>query len=168
MTDHDSKLQHGFEWLRRRIIGMMVCKATRQVRRTVVGSKPQARAKGRPMILNTWTCKWNGHQIEVRNHFLLAELLIDVRLADRVRGVFRHDLRATLCDGRIAPLSRPCPNEICRHDNHTEAQFCARCGQQLDPDWAGHDVRAAVTVHFPPPRIKCRIAVDVEEILRED
>jgi hypothetical protein len=120
------------------------------------------------MILNTWAVRWNGHQVEVRNHFFVAELLVDGELVDRVPGVIRHDLCAVLDDGEVRLNTRPCPDGSCGYRNRPAARFCAECGQKLDARWPGHEVRATVEVHFPPPGIRCRILVDGEEILRED
>lgn len=119
------------------------------------------------MILNVWTVQWDGHRIEVRNHFFVAELLIDGALLDKVAGLFRHDLRATLNGVDPTRATRPCPDKNCAHRNRLEARFCAECGAALDAFRAEHNVLATVQAHFPPPSVSCRILVDGAEIFRK-
>lgn len=119
------------------------------------------------MILNIWTTTWNGHRIEVRNHFFVAELVIDGELVDRVPGVFRHDLRATINGTSARHTLAFCPSETCEHQNAPQARFCANCGRQLSEGVTTHQVHGVVEAHFPPPRVNCRVLVDGEEVLKE-
>jgi hypothetical protein len=124
-------------------------------------------AERRTMVLNTWTVRWNGREIEVRNHFFVAELLVDGRHVVRVPGVFRHELRATLNGHGPNGTPQICQDQGCRHSNKPEAQFCANCGAELKAEDGQHDLLATVVLHFPP-HIGCRILVDGREILKED
>lgn len=121
--------------------------------------------KGTGVILNVWSARWNGHSVEVRNHFFVAELLIDGELLDKVPGVFRHDLRGTIKEPTSANTKGLCRS--CKHQNQPVAVFCAKCGQKLADDAAAHEVRAAVEARFPPPRVECRVFVDGEELFKE-
>ena len=122
------------------------------------------------MLLNTWAVRWNGHLIEVRNHFFLAELVIDGQIADEVPGVLRHDLRAAFSDTGLRELTRCCPDRACQTANRIEARFCALCGRNLDTQETIHAVSATVEFagHFPPPSINCRIVVDGDVILKDE
>jgi hypothetical protein len=123
--------------------------------------------KAADVILNTWTTKWNGHALEVRNHCFVAELVIDGEPVDRVPGVFRHDLRGSINGSSARRRFVICCNDECAHRNRPEARFCANCGEELSGDAATHLVHAVVEAHFPPPRVNCRILVDGEEVLTE-
>jgi hypothetical protein len=119
------------------------------------------------MLLNVWTARWNGRLIEVRNHFFVAELLLDGERVDRVPGAFRHDLRGTLESGGPSRARMICSDNRCRHHNRPGARFCAKCGGQLIGHGATHEVHATVEAHFPPPGVACRILVDGDEAFKE-
>jgi len=115
------------------------------------------------MLLNVWTTKWDGHVIEVRNHWFSAELLIDGEFADQAPGVFRHELRGTIKNPIPGNTQGLCCNDNCKHQNEPVALFCANCGQKLPDDAVSHHVRVSVECRFPPG-VDCRVFVGGERV----
>ncbi len=116
-------------------------------------------------ILNVWSTNWNGHNVEVHNHWFKAELHVDGKCIDDAGGLFGCQLRGKIHATPLGECVGMCPDPHCKHANRAGAKYCAVCGEKIGASPSSHDVRAEISSGLFSP--VCRIFVDGAQVFKD-